>query len=133
MIIFILLSGSVSMGLAIGLFVLRVLAIVLASLCVTLLSMIVLLDHGFGLIRSGLISVGSLTALQSSYLLGVWLRMSYGPPLAATVRRAAGCMGGARRRSSDPVDEDDGFHERLDPSYAMSARAKEAKRKARRC
>jgi uncharacterized membrane protein YedE/YeeE len=134
MVIFILLSSSASVGLAIGLFVLRVLAIILASLGVTLLSMIVLLDHGFGLIRSGLISVGSLTALQSSYLLGIWIRMSYGPSVAETIRSAAGWMHGARQQASDAVDEDDEFHDRLDPFCALSTRAKEAKRKAgRRC
>jgi hypothetical protein len=132
MIIFILLSSSASVGLAIGLFVLRVLAIILASLGVTLLSMIVLLDHGFGLIRSGLISVGSLTALQSSYLLGIWIRMSYGSSVAETIRRAAGWTHGARQQASDAADEDDKFHDRLDRSYALSARAEEAKRKARR-
>jgi hypothetical protein len=132
MIIFILLSSSASMGLAIGLFVLRVLAIILASLGVTLLSMIVLLDHGFGLIRSGLISIGSLTALQSSYLLGIWIRMSYGTSVAETIRRAAGWTDGARQHASDAADEDDEFHDRLDRSYALSARAEEAKRKARR-
>jgi hypothetical protein len=132
MIILILLSASASVGLAIGLFVLRVLAIVLASLCVTLLSAVVLLDHGYGVIRSGLISVGSLTALQSSYLLGVWIRMSYGSPLVETIRRGAGWMVGTKRSPSDTADEDDGFHDRLDPSYAMAAQAKEAERKARR-
>jgi hypothetical protein len=131
MIIFILLSSSASVGLAIGLFVLRVLAIILASLGVTLLSMIVLLDHGFGWIRSGLISVGSLTALQSSYLLGIWIRMSYGPSVAETIRRAAGWTHGARQQASD-ADEDDEFHDRLDRSYALSARAEETERKARR-
>src|SRR5260370_26836251 len=97
MVIFILLSASASVGLAIGLFVLRVLAIILASLGVTLLSMIVLLDHGFGLIRSGLISVGSLTALQSSYLLGIWIRMSCDSPV---VEPSAAPQAGRMARSN---------------------------------
>ena len=126
MVIFILLSASASVGVAIGLFVLRVLAIILASLGVTLLSMIVLLDHGFGLIRSGLISVGSLTALQSSYLLGIWIRMSCDSPVAETISRAAGRRHGAKQHASDTADEDDEFHDRLDRSYALSARAEEA-------
>jgi hypothetical protein len=130
MIIFILLSASASAGLAIGLFVLRVLSIILASLGVTVLSMIVLLDHGFGTIRSSLISVGSLTALQSSYLLGLWLRMSYGSPVEEAIRRAAGRMSGAKQAASDAAGDE--FHDGLDRSYAMSVRAKEAKRKAQR-
>lgn len=129
MIIFFLLSASASVGLAIGLFVLRVLAIVLASMGVTVLSMLVLLDHGFGTIRSGLISAGSLTALQSSYLLGLWIRMSYGSSVAEAIRRAAGWMPGAKQ----PASDDDEFRDRLDRSYALSARAKEARRKAGRC
>jgi hypothetical protein len=132
MVIFILLSASASVGVAIGLFVLRVLAIILASLGVTLLSMIVLLDHGFGLIRSGLISVGSLTALQSSYLLGIWIRMSCDSPVVETISRAAGRTHGAKQHASDAADEDDEFHDRHDRSYALSAQAKEAKRKAHR-
>jgi hypothetical protein len=57
--------------------------------------------------------------------------MSYGPSVAETIRRAAGWTHGARQQASD-ADEDDEFHDRLDRSYALSARAEETERKARR-
>jgi hypothetical protein len=120
MIIVVLWSASASLGLAIGIFFVRAVAIVLASLCVALLSVAVLLDHGFGLMKSGLLSLGSLTALQGSYLVGAWLGLSYGSPLAEILRTA-------RRKGRKPFvadDEDDGCHERLDPSYALAKRTK---------
>jgi len=119
MIVVILLSASASLGLAIGLFFLRAVAIVLASLCVALLSVAALLDHGFGLMRSGLISLGSLTALQGSYLVGAWLRISYVSPLAE-ILRAAHRAGGAERNPFVADGEDHGYHEGLDPSYALA-------------
>src|SRR5260370_9801629 len=88
MIVLILLSASASLGLAIGLFILRAVAIVLASLCVALLSMAVLLHHGFGRMKGGLISFRALTALQGSYLVGAWFRFSYASPLAEILRAA---------------------------------------------
>jgi hypothetical protein len=123
MIVVILWSASASLGLAIGIFFLRAVTIVLASLCVALLSVAVLLDHGFGLMRSGLISFGSLTALQGSYLVGAWLGMSYGSPLAE-ILHAARRKDGAERNPFVADDEDDGYHERLDPSYALAKRMK---------
>jgi hypothetical protein len=120
MIIVILLSASASLGLAIGIFFLRAVAIVLASLCVALLSVAVLLDHGFGLMRGGLISLGSLTALQGSYLVGAWLRLSYGSPLADILRAARR----AERNTFVADGEDDRYREGLDPSYALAKKTK---------
>jgi hypothetical protein len=58
--------------------------------------------------------------------------MSYGTSVAKAIRRAAGWIPGARRDASDAADGDDEFHDRLNRSYALSARAKKAKRKAQR-
>jgi hypothetical protein len=123
MIVLILLSGSASLGLAIGLFVLRAVAIVLTSLCVALLSMAVLLDHGFGLMKGGLISFGSLTALQGSYLVGAWLRLSDASPLAE-ILRAARRAGGAKGNPFAADDEEDRYRDGLDPSFAMAKKMK---------
>jgi hypothetical protein len=116
MIVFVLLSGSASVGLVIGLFLLRVLAIVLASLCLALLSAAILLDHGFGLVRTGLISAGSLTALQGSYLLGAWIRLRYTLPLSEIIRRAAGRTD--RKHPSTGPD----VHDPLDARVKVPAR-----------
>jgi hypothetical protein len=128
MIVVILLSASASLGLAIGLFFLRVVAIVLASLCVALLSVTVLLDHGFGLMRSGLLSLASLTALQGSYLVGAWIGLSYGSPLTQILRAARREDG----TGQNPFVADD--EERIDPSYALAKRTKrdECRRAQRR-
>jgi hypothetical protein len=130
MIIFILLSLSASLGLVTGLFVLRVMGIVLISLSVALLSVLILLDHGFGVVRSGLISVGSLTALQGSYLAGVWISLNFGLPLKEFAPRAR-WLSGVTRRHPKAVGEDGGSHEGLDPSYALAAQ-KEAECTAQR-
>jgi hypothetical protein len=74
MIILVLLLASASVGLAIGVVFFHVLAIVLASPLVALLSAAVLLHYGFGLGGVALITAGSLTALQSFYLLGAAMR-----------------------------------------------------------
>jgi hypothetical protein len=74
MIILILWVASASVGLTIGVVFFRVLVIVLASPVVAFLSAAVLLYHGFGLVNVGLISLGSLAALQSFYLLGASMR-----------------------------------------------------------
>jgi|SRR4051794_27757046 hypothetical protein len=74
MIILILWVASASVGLAIGVVFLRALVIVVASPFVAFLSATVLLYRGFGLVNVGLISVGSLAALQSFYLLGLSMR-----------------------------------------------------------
>jgi len=123
MIVLILLSASASLGLAIGLFILRAVAIVLASLCVALLFMAVLLDHGFGLMKGGLISFGSLTALQGSYLVGAWLRLSYASPLTE-ILRAARRAGEAKANPFAGDDEDDRYRDGLDPSYALAKKVK---------
>jgi hypothetical protein len=73
-IIFILLCASASAGLAIGLVLFRAEAILLASPLVALLTAALLRDQGFGLVRDALILVGSLTALQGSYLVGACMR-----------------------------------------------------------
>jgi hypothetical protein len=72
--IFILLCASALAGLAIGLVFFRAEAIMLASPFVALLAAALLHHHGFGLVRDALILVGSLTALQGSYLLGACMR-----------------------------------------------------------
>jgi hypothetical protein len=69
-IVFILWGASALAGLVIGLAFIRVLAIVLASPLVAFLSVAILFHHGFGLVHGVLISIGSLTALQSFYLAG---------------------------------------------------------------
>jgi hypothetical protein len=130
MIIFILLSVGALLGLVTGLFVLRVMGIVLISLSVALLSVLILLDHGFGVVRSGLISVGSLTALQGSYLVGVWISLNFGLPLKEFAPRARWLSGATRRRPMT-VGEDGGSHEGLDPSYTRAAQ-KEPECTARR-
>src|SRR5882724_4693680 len=111
MIVLILLSASASLGLAIGLFILRAVAIVLASLCVALLSMALLLDHGFGLMKGGLISFGSLIALQGSYLVAAWLRLSDASPIAKILRAARR----AGKAKANPF---------ADPSYALAKKTK---------
>jgi hypothetical protein len=68
----ILFSTSASAGLAIGLLLFRVEAIVLASLCLALLSAALLPCHGFGLGGDVLISAGLLAALQSFYVVGIF-------------------------------------------------------------
>jgi hypothetical protein len=74
MIILILWIASASVGLTIGAMSFRALVIVLGSPVVAFLSVAVLLNHGLGLVDVGLISVGSLAALQSFYLLGASIR-----------------------------------------------------------
>jgi hypothetical protein len=74
MIVLVLWVASASVGLTIGVVFFRMLAIVLASPVVAFFSAAVLLYHGFGLVNVGLISLGSLAALQSFYLLGASLR-----------------------------------------------------------
>jgi hypothetical protein len=77
-IILILLCASASAGLAIGLLLFRVEAIVLASLFLALLCAALLPYHGFGLVGDVSISVGLLAALQSSFFVGTvmsWLVM----------------------------------------------------------
>jgi hypothetical protein len=73
-IIFILLSASALAGLAIGLFVFRVEAILLASPFVASLPLIFLRYDGFDLVRTVLTSAGSLTVLHSFYLLGAVMK-----------------------------------------------------------
>jgi hypothetical protein len=119
-IIFLLLSASASIGLAIGLFLLPGLAILLASPCVALLSALVLLSHDFGLAMTGLISIGSLTALQSFYLVGVWIRLNCAPRFAEIIKRAASRLGGSNRYRSIAVGDDEGLREGLDPSCALT-------------
>jgi hypothetical protein len=70
MTILILGVASASVGLAIGVVFFHAVAIVLASPIVAFLSVALLLHDGFGLVHGMLISVGSLTALQSFYLVG---------------------------------------------------------------
>jgi hypothetical protein len=72
--IFILLCANALAGLAVGLVFFRAEAIVLASPLVALLSAALLYHQGFGLTYDALILVGSLTALQSSYLAGACMR-----------------------------------------------------------
>ena len=112
MIIFAIFSVSVSAGLAMGLFLLRALAVVLVSPCVALLSAAILFYHGFGLLRSGSISFGSIAALQSSYMVGLWIRLSGAPALSKIFQRAARRARAAARYPSTAVGEDGGFRER---------------------
>jgi hypothetical protein len=63
-------AASAWVGLAVGFVFFRVLAIALASPFVALLSAALLYHYGFGLVRVASISMGSLAALQSFYLLG---------------------------------------------------------------
>jgi hypothetical protein len=70
MIILYLWAASAWAGLAVGLMFFRVLAIVLTSPLVALFSAILLYHYGFGLVGVVSISMGSLAALQSFYLLG---------------------------------------------------------------
>jgi hypothetical protein len=72
-IILILLGASASAGIAIGLALFRVEAIVLASLCLALLCAALLPYHGFGLGGDVLISVGLLAALQGFYVVGLFM------------------------------------------------------------
>jgi hypothetical protein len=67
---FYLWAASAWVGLAVGFIFFRVLAIVLASPLIAPLSAALLYHHGFGLVRALSISMGSLAALQSLYLLG---------------------------------------------------------------
>jgi hypothetical protein len=113
MIVFVLLSASASVGLVIGLFLLRALAIVLASLCLALLSAAILLDQGFGWVRSGLISAGSLTALQGAYLLGAWIRLRCALPFSEIIRRAAGRTDRAKQHPSIASDVQDPLEARV--------------------
>jgi hypothetical protein len=70
MIILYLWAASAWAGLAVGFMFFRVLAIVLTSPLVALFSAILLYHYGFGLVGVVSISMGSLAALQSFYLLG---------------------------------------------------------------
>jgi hypothetical protein len=74
MTILILEVASASVGLAIGVVFFHAAAIALASPLVAFLSVALLLHDGFGLVHGMLISVGSLTALQSFYLVGAATR-----------------------------------------------------------
>jgi hypothetical protein len=70
----ILLCASASAGLSIGLVLFRAEAIMLASPLVALFAALLLRHQNFGLLRDVLIVVGSLTALQGSYLVGAFMR-----------------------------------------------------------
>jgi hypothetical protein len=72
-IILILLGASASAGIAIGLALFGVEAIVLASLCLALLCAALLPYHDFGLGGDVLTSVGLLAALQSFYVVGIFM------------------------------------------------------------
>ena len=72
-IILTLLCASALAGLAIGLVLFRVEAIVLASLFLALLCAALLPNHGFGLVGDVLISVGLLAALQSFFLVATFM------------------------------------------------------------
>jgi len=72
-IILILFSTCASAGLAIGLLLFRVEAIVLASLFLALLCAALLPYHGFELGGDVLISFGLLADLQSFYVVGVFM------------------------------------------------------------
>ena len=74
MIVFFLWIASALAGLTIGLALLRVMAILLASSVLALFSAALLRYFNFGLICSLLISIGSLTALQAFYLMGAAVR-----------------------------------------------------------
>ncbi len=73
-IIFVLFCASASAGLAIGLVFFRADATLLASPLIALFSAAMLRNHGFGLAQNMLILVGSLTTLQSFYLVGAILK-----------------------------------------------------------
>jgi hypothetical protein len=129
-IILVLFSASAAAGLAIGVAVVRALAIMVASPCVALLSVAILLDHDFGLAMSLLISVGALTALQSSYFLGVWIRLSCAPRLAEIMKRTAR-RAKARRQKSIAATDDGRIREGRASSYALTVKsAKRPKREA---
>jgi hypothetical protein len=121
-IILFLFSASASLGLAIGVFVVRALAIMLVSPCVALLSAAIFFQHGFGLAMSLLISIGSLTALQSCYFLGVWIRLSGAPRLAEIIKRAAR-RASARRYRSVTATNDGRRCDGDASSYALTARS----------
>ena len=72
-IILILLCVSASAGIAIGLLLFRVEAIVLASLFLALLCAALVPYHGFGAVGNVLISVGLLAALQSFCFVGTFM------------------------------------------------------------
>jgi hypothetical protein len=74
MIILYLWATSAWVGLAVGFIFFRMLAIVLASPLVALLSAALLNHYDFGLIRALSISMGSLAVLQGFYLLGAAMR-----------------------------------------------------------
>jgi hypothetical protein len=73
-IIFSLWVASALAGLALDLVFFGVLAIVLVSPLVALTSVALLVDHGFGPVSGVLVSIGSLTALQSFYFAGAAMR-----------------------------------------------------------
>jgi hypothetical protein len=74
MIILYLWAASAWVGLAVGFIFFRMLAIVLTSPLVALLSAALLHYYGFGLVGVVSISMGSLAALQGFYLLGAAMR-----------------------------------------------------------
>jgi hypothetical protein len=74
MIVLILWIASASVGVTIGVVFFRLPVLALASQIVAFLSAAALFRHGFGLFNAGLISVGSLVAVQGFYLLGVAMR-----------------------------------------------------------
>jgi hypothetical protein len=74
MIVLFLWIASALAGLTIGLALLRVMAILLASSALALFSATLLRYFNFGLIGSLLIPVGSLAALQGFYLMGAAVR-----------------------------------------------------------
>jgi hypothetical protein len=74
MIILYVWAASAWVGLAVGFVYFRALAIVLTSPLVALLSATLLHYHGVELVHVVLISMGSLAALHSFYLLGVTMR-----------------------------------------------------------
>lgn len=74
MIILVILVASASVGLAIGVVFFSALAIVFASPFVAFVSAALLVFYGYGLGRVVLVSVASLAALQSFYLVGAVMR-----------------------------------------------------------
>ena len=61
-------------GIAIGFLLFKAKAIILASPLIALLAAAFVFHHGFGPVRDALIMAGSLTALQSAYLVGAAVR-----------------------------------------------------------
>jgi hypothetical protein len=124
MIIFALLSISTALGFAIGLLSPRVIMIVFVSLGVVAVSVVALLDNQFGMVTTALVAVASLTALQGSYLVGVWMGLSL-----YSARAEFPSLGSAMQRRSITAGEDDWRHDSASAPYTLAA---EIERKARR-